>query len=120
LNTNIVAQKTHVDSPKTLKKYVKYLFYYIPAVILFKKNNRIGSNTSVQTNGVHTNSNGSSPTSMIPNTNGTSSSTSSSNDINNDRLKQEILVEIRKEMQVMKNDIITGNLKFFVGLSERY
>jgi hypothetical protein len=26
-----------------------------------------------------------------------------------DRLKQELLVEIKKEMQIMKNDIINGN-----------
>ncbi len=44
--------------------------------------------------------NGASPTSMIQQ-NGTIS--------DYDRLKQELLVEIKKEMQIMKNDIINGN-----------
>ena len=52
------------------------------------------------TNGsTYTNSNGASPTSMIQ---------QNGNISDYDRLKQDLLVEIKKEMQVMKNDIING------------
>ena len=41
--------------------------------------------------------------------------TNGSHDVSNnyDRLKQEILVEIRKEMQQMKNEIINGKKRIF-------
>lgn len=74
------------------------------------------TNSNFSTNGAYTsNTNGVSPPPPPPPATTTTSSNganynnnSNGIDVNYDRLKQELLVEIRREMQNMKNDIING------------